>query len=72
MNPVVDGLMQEYDGRVQFEEFDFYEDRQVADKYRAPGHPTLVVLKPDGTVVQVLPGVVPKETVVAAIDQALQ
>ncbi len=72
MRPVVDGLKGEYADKVEFREVDFYENRDMARKYNAPGHPTLVITKPDGTAVSVLPGVPSRETIVEALKKVTQ
>jgi thiol-disulfide isomerase/thioredoxin len=72
LKPVVDGLKGEYSDRVEFQEVDFYANRDHARELGAPGHPTLVVLRPDGSTARVLPGVPTREEIVAVIDEALK
>ena len=72
MRPVVDGLKGEYGDRIDFKEVDFYDNPDLAQKYKAPGHPTLVVTRPDGTAVRVLPGVSERSEIESALKEALQ
>jgi thioredoxin-related protein len=60
-----------YQDRVDFEEIDFYDNGEIARQYRAPGHPTLVVLRADGEVVRLLPGVSEEQVIVDALEDAL-
>jgi thioredoxin-related protein len=64
--------MPQYADRVEYKTIDFYEQNDLARKYKAPGHPTLVFLKADGSVSQVLPGVSSKEDIESALNEALQ
>jgi len=72
LKPVVDGLKGEYGDKVEFKEINFYDNRELADKYKAPGHPTLVITRPDGTAVKVLPGVSERSEIEQALKEALQ
>ncbi len=50
MRPVVDGLDQRYGDRVAFAGVDFYHSANapLAERYGVTGHPTFVVVGPDG------------------------
>jgi thioredoxin 1 len=72
LRPVVDGLKPEYGDRVEFEELDLYENRDVADKYDVLGHPTLVFLRADASLSSVIPGVPKEKEIRKALDQALR
>jgi thioredoxin-related protein len=51
---------------------DFYDNPDLAQQYKAPGHPTLVITRPDGTAVRVLPGVSERSEIESALKEALQ
>ena len=72
MQPVVDELKVEYSDRVEFEEVNFYENRELVTKYGAPGHPTLVITHPDGTAARVMPGVPDRSEIEDALNEVLQ
>jgi thioredoxin-related protein len=72
LKPVVDGLKGEYGDKIEFKEINFYDNRELANKYKAPGHPTLVITRPDGTAVKVLPGVSERSEIEQALKEALQ
>ncbi len=50
MQPVVDGLKQQYSSLIKFAEVDFYDPniKSLVQQYRAPGHPTFVVVDGEG------------------------
>ena len=47
-------------------------DPDSANKYGVPGHPTLVLTKPDGEAAWVRPGIATREEIVEAFDDALR
>ena len=57
---------------MNFDEIDFYDNEEIARQYGAPGHPTLVVLRADGEVVRLLPGMSEEQVIVDALEDALQ
>ncbi len=68
MKPVVDGLQTQYGDRIDFKEINYYDNRDLAAKYRAPGHPSLAFVDGDGKLTLLLAGVPSK----ASIEDALQ
>jgi len=73
MAPIVDGLEEEYGGRVAFQRMNLDEQagRLAAQTYRARGHPAIVVLDARGKVVWSRVGVQSVEDVASALDNAL-
>jgi hypothetical protein len=74
MAPIVDGLKAEYGDRVEFRSLNAREgEGETAFRALAlRGHPSYVILKPDGQVVWQSLGEVPRETLEAGLRQALQ
>ncbi len=70
MQPVVDGLKQQYSSQIRFAELDFEDKKNagLAQQLRVFGHPTFVLLDGQGKIVQRWIGVTPRET----IDQNLK
>jgi len=65
-------LKGEYGDRIEFTEVDFYQNSDLANRYGAPGHPTLVLTTPDGEAAWVRPGVSQREEIVKAFEAVLQ
>ena len=72
MRPVVNGLQEKYGDRVAFAGVDYYDEsnRQLFRKYEVLGHPTFVILDPNGKVVEQLTGFVEAEELEAAVRKA--
>jgi protein-disulfide isomerase len=72
MRPVVDGLDERYGDRVAFAGIDFYnqENRGLAERYGALGHPTFVVVGADGAVIETFTGYTEEPDLEAAIQRA--
>lgn len=53
MQPVVDGLQQAYQDRVEFRSLNaaFGEGKATFQAYVLPGHPSYVVLNPEGEII---------------------
>jgi hypothetical protein len=51
---------------------DFYMDPDMANRYQVPGHPTLVLTRPDGESAWVRPGVATREEIVEAFEEVLR
>jgi thioredoxin-related protein len=68
LRPVVDGLQAQYGDRIDFKEINFYENRDLAAKYRAQGHPSLAFVDGNNQMTMLLTGVPSK----ASIEDALQ
>ncbi len=62
----------EYESRIEFTEIDYYDNDDLARKYGAVGHPTLVLTQPDGEAAWVRPGVSSREEIVEALEGALK
>lgn len=73
MTPVVNGLAEEYAGRVDFRVLNAGsgEGRRAFNAYALPGHPGYIVLDPSGTVLWVGFGPQTVEALRRAIDDAL-
>lgn len=73
MHPVVSGLDEKYRERVAVAGIDYYADENAAivREHRVVGHPTFVVLAPDGEVTGQFVGGTPAEALEAAIVKAL-
>ena len=72
MRPVVDGLQIEYGDRIAFKELNYYENRDLAAKYRAPGHPSLAFVDTQGKLTLLLAGVPEKATIEDALEDLLR
>ena len=70
MNPVVNGLQQEYDGRVTFTlvDIDDPNSKELKQKYGFRAQPYFVLLDGDGNVVKTWFGLVPVEEFRSAFD----
>jgi hypothetical protein len=72
MMPIVDGLKQDYNGRVEFLKLDATSDGKAAfDYFKLRGHPSYVLLKPDGMQVWSAVGLQTREKSAGQIDKAL-
>ena len=73
MAPIVDGLEEEYGGRVAFQRLnvDEQDGKAAAQTYRMRGHPVIVVLDVGGKVIWSRVGVQSVEDVASALDSAL-
>ena len=73
MNPIVNGISQEYQGKVDVRRLNALGDGRAAFAYyRVPGHPAYVLLQPDGTRVWSDVGVKTREQLVAQLDAVLK
>lgn len=72
MRPVVDGLDQKYGDRVAFAGIDFYnqENRGLAERYGALGHPTFVVVGADGAIIETFTGYTEEAALEVAVRRA--
>jgi thioredoxin-like negative regulator of GroEL len=70
MNPVVNGLEQEYEGRITFTrvDIDTPESRELKQKYNFRGQPYFVLLDPEGQVVDSWYGLVEADDFRSAFD----
>ena len=73
MAPIVNGLETEYGDRIAFQRLnvDEPEGRMAARAYRIRGHPTIVLIDPQGEILWTTVGVIPREDVVQAIENAI-
>jgi thiol:disulfide interchange protein len=73
MRPIVDGLEQEYRDRIAFRRLNATDaaGRQVFDRYQLRGHPSYVILGPDGTERWKFTGQTTRGVLDEAIRQAL-
>jgi thioredoxin 1 len=73
MEPIVDGLEEEYGDRVAFQRMnvDQADGRAAAKTYGVRGHPAIIVLDAGGNVVFSRVGVQPREDVAAALEKLL-
>ncbi len=70
MNPIVDELEKEFEGKVEFEKIDVDKDNEKSSKFGVMSIPTFVVLK-DGQEVGRKIGAVPKAELTKLIQGAL-
>jgi thioredoxin 1 len=70
ISPVVDGLADEYDGKVKVGKLNVDENPATPGKYGVRGIPTLMLFK-DGKVVDQVVGAVPKNQLEGLIKKAL-
>lgn len=70
MTPIVDGLTEEFEGRVAVERLDASvpENVQLQAEYGVRGHPSFVVLSGEGRPVQTFLGPQPEETLREAMS----
>ena len=69
MMPIVNGLAQEYKDKITFINLNANEDGKTAFVYyRLLGHPSYVLLKPDGTQVWSFVGLRTREELVRQLD----
>lgn len=74
MTPVVNGLEGTYIGQVTFRVLNagFGEGKEAFEAYRLPGHPSYVILDPDGAIVWQAFGPQSEDTLIAAVEDALK
>jgi len=70
ISPVVDGLADEYDGKVKIGKLNVDENPATPGKYGVRGIPTLILFK-DGKVVDQVVGAVPKNQLESLVKKAL-
>ncbi len=65
MQPVVDGLKQQYSNQIRFVDLDFYDKANagLVQQFHVPGHPTFLLLDGQGKVVQRWIGVTPRDAI---------
>jgi thioredoxin-like negative regulator of GroEL len=73
MAPVVHGLAKQYEGRVDFIYLDVADPRNEAmtDRLGFVATPHFFFLRPDGSRVSEMRGVVPRDSVASALEQLL-
>jgi thioredoxin 1 len=70
ISPVVDGLADDYDGKVKIAKLNVDENPATPGKYGVRGIPTLILFK-DGKVVDQVVGAVPKNQLEGLIKKAM-
>lgn len=60
MNPVIDALSEEYNGKIVFGKLNVDENREISAKYSVMSIPTLLIFK-DKTLMETVVGAVSKE-----------
>lgn len=60
MNPVIDALSEEYNGKIVFGKLNVDENRKISAKYSIMSIPTLIIFK-DKTLMETVVGAVSKE-----------
>lgn len=72
MNPIVDGIAQEYLEKIDVRKLNVLNEGRAAFEYfRMTGHPGYVLLKPDGTRVWTQIGIVSREDMASQLDAVL-
>lgn len=73
MNPIIDELSEEYQGKVIFAKIDIDSQHDLANKYHVSALPTIVFLKPgQATPVMKVEGAMSKEDFEAKINELLK
>jgi hypothetical protein len=75
MQPIVDGLEEQYAGQVAFYQLNARDgaDGQAAYEYYAlRGHPTIMIVEPGGAVSFQQSGVIPEATLTATLEAAIE
>ncbi len=73
MQPIVDGLEQEYGNRMTFQRLNAaWEGQALFQRYNLPGHPAYVIVDKQGNVVWRFVGQTTRETLEQAIRRALE
>ena len=73
MSPIVDGLAQDYGGRIAFQRLNAQgEGEQLFRQYRLRGHPAYVILDQHGRVAWQQIGEVSRQELMAALARALK
>ncbi len=70
MTPIVNGLEAEYGEQIAFQHLDVDEPegRLATRAYQARGHPTIVIIDPQGDILWKRPGVLSRADIVEAIE----
>ncbi len=73
MTPIVNGLEAEYGERIAFQHLDVDEPegRLAARAYQVRGHPTIIMIDPQGDILWKRPGVLSREEIVNAVETAI-
>ena len=73
MNPIVNGLAQDYDGKVNVLLLNALAEGQKAfDFFRMTGHPSYVLLAPDATQLWSGIGLVSRDELTTRLDRAVE
>ena len=74
MEPIVNGLENEYTGRIEFRSIDAYstEGEQAFKAYQLLGHPGYVLLNESGDVIWIGVGEQPGDQIKIQLDAALE
>ncbi len=70
LGPILEELVEEYQGKVQLAKLNVDENPQTASKYNIRGIPTVLIFR-DGQLKAQLVGLQPKEAFKSKIDEAL-
>lgn len=72
MNPIVDGIAEEYSGKVDVRKLNaLAEGRAAFEYFRMTGHPSYVLLKPDGARVWTQVGIVSRDDLTGRLESVL-
>lgn len=72
MNPIVDGIAQEYSGKVDVRKLNALTEGKAAFEYfRMTGHPSYILSRTDGTRVWTQVGILSREDLAGRLDAAL-
>jgi hypothetical protein len=72
MNPIVNGIADEYRGRIDVRQLNARSDSSAAFVfYRLPGHPAYVVLLSNGKVIWSDVGIKTREQITSQLNEAL-
>ncbi|HEC23796.1 MAG TPA: hypothetical protein ENI95_12860 [Chloroflexi bacterium] len=74
MQPIVDGIEEQYGGQIDVLRLNALDGEQGEAAFRfyaLRGHPSLVLVQPDGEAIWVRVGIVPRETLEEVIEGAL-
>jgi len=70
MEPIIEELAKEFEGRVEVGKLNIIENLEIAKKYGVPATPTLIIFK-DGKPIEKAVGLRPKQTLIDKLNSLL-
>ena len=74
MQPIVDGIEKEYDGKIAFDKVDANVEpgRTMLRSYGLRGHPSYAIVDPKGNLLWSTPGILSEDALKESINRFLQ